>query len=123
MTGDNINLVAELRNTGKSTNRRLRREKRVPAVVYGPKVKNIEFSLEEKEMVKYLKSKFENTIFKLTSDDKNLNGLKVLRKSTDIHPVTRRPTHIDFYALDLAAKVQVTVEVRFDGEAIGAVQA
>lgn len=119
MTSENINLSAELRNTGKSTNRRLRREKRVPAVVYGPKVKNIEFSLEEKEMVKYLKSKFENTIFKLTSDDKNLNGLNVLRKATDIHPVSRRPTHIDFYALDLTATVEVTVEVKFEGDAIG----
>ena len=119
MTGDNINLIAELRKTGKGTCRGLRRGKRVPAVVYGPKVKNIEFSVEEKEIVKYIKSKYENAIFNLQSDDSNLKGLKVLRKETDIHPVTRRPTHIDFYALDLTTEVRVSVEVIFDGKAAG----
>ncbi len=55
----------------------------------------------------------------LESTDKAINGLKVLRKSHDIHPVTRRPIHMDFFAPDMTQKVRVNVEVRMTGKAAG----
>lgn len=118
-TNEVLNLSAENRNIGKHNSRALRREMRVPGVVYGPKIGNLNVSLLEKEVVKYLKHKYDNAIFTLTSGDKSLNDLKVLKKEVSIHPVTRRPTHIDLFALDLTQTVRIEVEVRFDGKAEG----
>ena len=116
---EQIELTAAPRTTGKHHSRSHRTNMEVPAVVYGPKMENMNLILRENELIKYMKSKFENTIFTLKSDDKGLNGLKVLRKETSIHPVTRRPVHIDLYAMDLTQTVRVFVEVKFDGKAAG----
>ncbi len=109
----------ETRTIGKHFSRGLRRDKQVPAVVYGPKIKNVSISLRESEVVKFAKSKYENTIFVLKSKDSQLNGLKVLKKAVDIHPTSRRPVHLDLFALDLTKSVRVFIEIRFDGKAVG----
>ena len=119
MSTENINLKAQTRQSGKHFSRALRREQKIPAVIYGPKVENMDIWVSEIELTKYNKQKFENTIFVLESDDKKLNALKVLKKDVDIHPVSRRPTHVDFYALDMTKEVRVEVELRFEGKSIG----
>ena len=91
----------------------------VPAVVYGPKVKNGTFSIAINDAVKYTRRGFENAIFTLKSMDKALDGVKVLSKSYDIHPVTRRPIHLDFFAPDMTKAVRVKVELKFEGKPLG----
>lgn len=91
----------------------------VPAVVYGPKVKNGTFSVAINDAVKYSRRGFENAIFTLKSMDKALDGIKVLSKSVDIHPVTRRPIHLDFFAPDMTKAVRVKVELKFEGKPLG----
>ncbi|MCB0420987.1 MAG: 50S ribosomal protein L25 [Bdellovibrionales bacterium] len=112
-----LNVVS--RKTGKGNSRSLRSELMVPAVVYGPKTGNLNLALQEKDVVKYSTLKFENAIFELTSEDSGLNGLKVLRKETTVHPLSRRPVHVDFYAVDLNKLIRVNVELVFEGTAIG----
>ncbi len=114
-----LELNVEARKIGKHTSRGLRRNNQVPAVVYGPKVKNLNIALKENEVVKYAKQQFENSIFVLKSSDPQLNNLKVLKKDSTIHPVSRRPVHLDLFALDLTKTVRVYVEVRFEGKALG----
>lgn len=114
-----LELNVELRKVGKHSSRGLRKDKQVPAIVYGPKVKNLNVTLKESEVVKYAKQQFENSIFVLKSNDSKINNLKVLKKSMDVHPVSRRPLHLDLFALDLTKSVRVFVEVRFDGKPIG----
>lgn len=109
----------ELRTPGKHWSRGLRKDKHVPAVVYGPKIKNINIVLKESEVVKFAKQRFENSIFILRSKDSQLNNLKVLKKAVDIHPVSRRPVHLDLFALDLTKAVRVFVEVRLEGKPVG----
>ncbi len=111
---------AEARTIGKHHSRGLRRSKQVPAIIYGPKIDNLNVSIFELEAVKYAKSEYDNTIFTLKSSDKKINELKVLKKSSSVHPVTRRPLHIDFYAVDMASKVRVFVEIKFMGKPLGA---
>ena len=111
----NIEVQVETRPQGKHTSRYLRRNKRVPAVVYGPKIKNINFSLSELDATRYSKREFENAIFVLKSEEPHLNNLKVLKKHTDRHPAHRRPVHLDFYALDMTQSVKINVELRFEG--------
>lgn len=112
-------LNAEVRKPGKHTSRGLRRGERVPAVIYGPKVKNSSLSLVEKEVVKFSKMQYDNTIFVLKSNDPTLNNLKVLKKATAVHPVSRRPVHLDLFAIDMTKAIRVAVEIRFEGRSIG----
>lgn len=119
MSTQNLTMKAESREAGKATSRGLRKQRSVPAVVYGPKTKNISIAVNEIDVVRYSKSGFENSIFTLESPDSSINGLKVLRKSMDIHPVSRRPIHMDFFAPDMTQTVRVNVEVRISGKARG----
>ncbi len=104
---DIFEFTAEVRTPGKHHSRGLRKDSRVPAVVYGPNVKNLSISLSEKEVSKFAKQKYENTIFVLKSSDATINNMKVLKKATAIHPVSRRPVHLDLFALDLKKAIRV----------------
>lgn len=115
----NLTITAQPRTPGKSTSRGLRDARMVPAIVYGPKTENFSFSIPEIDAVKYSRHGFENTIFTLKSEDSKLNGLKVLTKTIDIHPVSRRPIHMDFFSPDMTQTVRVEVEVRLVGKAAG----
>ncbi len=114
-----LKLNAEVREAGKSTARELRRGWYVPAVVYGPKTKPLSLAIHVNDAIKYGRMSFENSIFTLESKDSALNGLKVLRKQLVVHPVTRRPIHMDFFAPDMTQAVRVDVEVRISGKAKG----
>ncbi len=114
-----LTVAASTREPGKSTARGLRTHRAVPAVVYGPKTKPLTISIPVNDAVKFSSRGFENRVITLESSDTSINGLKVLRKSHDIHPVTRRPIHLDFFAPDMTQKVRVNVEVRITGKAAG----
>lgn len=119
MSTQQIKIAAQVRAPGKATARGLRIDRAVPAVVYGPKTKPLAISIGINDATKYSRVAFENSIFTLESSDSALNGLKVLKKSFDIHPVTRRPIHMDFFAPDMTQAVRVNVEVRITGKAKG----
>jgi large subunit ribosomal protein L25 len=119
MANTQTTIEVKSRSTGKHHNRANRMDSRIPCVVYGPKIKPANFTLREQDAVRYSKRGFENTIFTLKSDDKSLDGLKVLRKDLDVHPLTRKPIHLDFFAPDMTKTVRVNVELRFTGKALG----
>lgn len=113
-----VELSVEPRETGKHNSRALRNSKKVPAIVYGA-TENTCVYIEEKEVIRYNVRAYENALFNLKSSDKKANGKVVLMKSVDVHPLTRRPQHVDLFALDLTKSVRVFVEVRTEGKAIG----
>ncbi len=96
-------------------NKQLRKSKQIPAIVYGPKQKNLTFTLNQKLADKFYKKEYDNKIFTLQSEDKNLNGLKVIRKDISIHKIKRNPIHMDFLSLDMNAPIRINVEVIFKG--------
>ena len=110
-----IVIEVKTRKPGRGENRGLRRQREIPAVLYGPKTKNLSLSLQENDAVKYSRREFENMIITFKSDNKDLNGIKVLKKETRVHPVTRKPLHLDFYAPDMTQTVRVQVELKFEG--------
>lgn len=116
---DNIEIEVTPRKAGKGQSRGLRSDQRVPAVVYGPKTSPLSFSLPELEAGRYSSRQYENVVLTLKSTDSQLNNLKVLKKETTYHKVTRRPVHMDFYAVDLTQTVKVHVEVKYEGRAEG----
>src|SRR5690606_17934534 len=114
-TQENLQINAQVRKVGKHHSRSLRSDRRIPAVVYGPQVDNLHISLLEADVIRYGRRGYENSIFTLKSDDPKINGLKVLRKDTAIHPVSRLPIHMDFFAPNMDVAVRVEVDLRFDG--------
>jgi large subunit ribosomal protein L25 len=111
-------LTVEPRQTGKHFSRALRRDRKIPAVVYGATTPTSLF-IDETVVVKFNTSKFENALFNLKSTDTKANGIVVLMKEVIVHPVTRRPQHVDLFALDLKKAVRVSIEVRLEGKPIG----
>jgi large subunit ribosomal protein L25 len=118
MSNQRYDLNVEPRQSGKHYSRGLRVQKKIPAVVYGA-IDNQNISLEENVVLKYNTRAFENSLFNLKSQDSKLNNIVVMMKDVVVHPVTRRPQHVDLYALDLKKSVRVWVEIRLEGKPIG----
>ncbi|MEO7564505.1 MAG: 50S ribosomal protein L25/general stress protein Ctc [Sphingomicrobium sp.] len=112
---EQLTLPAETRDrAGKGASRALRRDGRVPAVVYGEKKEPLSIHVEEKLLSKILSSgSFMNSVIMV-----DLGGKvhRTLPKAVDFHPVSSRPIHVDFLRIGEHTKVTVAVPVRFDNE-------
>lgn len=113
-----FDLSVEARETGKSSCRALRGERKIPAVIYGA-IKNQNLFLNESDVLKYNTRKYDNTLFTLKSSLAETNGKIALFKSVDVNPLTRKPVHVDLYALDLTKPVRISVEVKVEGKPVG----
>ncbi len=114
-----VKLEGTVRELSKRSNKALRAEKRVPAVLYGPEIEeNIHFSIDELELEKILR-KAQTKLQELTVDGKTY---KTLLKRTEFDPVTDRPIHVDFYVLSDNHKVTLRVPIRIAGAARGVVE-
>ncbi|WP_341209846.1 50S ribosomal protein L25/general stress protein Ctc [uncultured Sphingomonas sp.] len=108
---DTITLAAEARDrVGKGASRALRRDGRVPAVIYGQKKEPTAIHLEEKALVKALMTgHFMNSVIMV-------DGQRTLAKDVAFHPVTDRPTHVDFLRIGEHETVTIAVPVVFTDE-------
>ncbi len=118
-SNERVEIPVSARTSGKHHSRQARSQGRVPATVYGPKTEPINVLADELVVRKYQGRKFESTIFNLKSDDSKLNSISVILRDVQVHPVTRRPIHVDFYAPDMTKPVRVNVELRLEGKAVG----
>ena len=112
---EQLTLPAEARDrAGKGASRALRRDGRVPAVVYGEKKDPLSIHVEEKLLAKMLSTgHFMNSVIMVDVGGK---PTRTLPKAVDFHPVTSRPIHVDFLRISEHTKVHVNVPVRFDNE-------
>jgi len=115
MMSDQLVLSAETRDRGgKGASRELRRNGRVPAVVYGGKEEPLMIHVEEKLLMKQLMTgHFMNSIVMIDVDGKQV---RTLPKDVAFHPVKDRPIHADFLRISKDAKVNVAVPVVFINE-------
>lgn len=113
---EKFELEGEKRELGRKSSDALRSELRIPAVLYGPKIKeNIHFSISEPDLEKIL-SVSATKLQVLTVDGKEY---QTLLKNVEFDPVTDRALHADFYVLDEKTPVKINVPVRLTGTAIG----
>jgi len=112
---DVLTLAAEARDrAGKGASRAVRREGRVPAVVYGNKESALPIHIEEKRLVKLLQSgHFMNSVIEIELDGKKH---RTLPRDVQYHPVNDRPLHVDFLRVSGDSLVTVNVPVRFENE-------
>lgn len=111
-------LSAEVRaSRGKGSARQLRFAGQIPAVFYGPGVEPVSITISPKAFVKALESAYgRNVVFEL-----ELEGTKrkAMLKEIQVHPVTRDPLHVDFYAVSDDREVNVKVPFKTFGRALG----
>ena len=112
---DVVTLNAETRATrGKGGARALRREGRVPGIVYGSSMEPVPVSLALDDLnAEYGRGGFFSRHYSLA-----LNGetLRVLPREVQTHPVSDVPLHVDFLQLVSGARINVDVAVRFINE-------
>ncbi|MDO6413183.1 50S ribosomal protein L25/general stress protein Ctc [Sphingomonas sp. BIUV-7] len=112
---DQLTLSAETRErAGKGASRAMRREGRVPAVIYGNKQQPLSIHLESKALIKALSTgHFMNTVVMI---DGVGEAIRTLPKDVQFHPVTDRPLHVDFLRIGEHTTVHVDVPVVFTDE-------
>lgn len=118
---EQINLSARLRKvTGNSPARSLRREGRIPAVLYGPKTEPILLSIDSKEFEQITKkSTIGSVLLNLQIQNGDTQNRPAMVKELQTHPVTQRFLHVDFYEIDMQRKIRVMVPVVVRGKAKG----
>ncbi len=108
-------ITAESRTEfGKGAARRIRREHKVPAVIYGHGNEPIHITLPGHETMMALKHGGANALLELDLDGKTQLALT---KQVQIDPIKRHLEHIDFVVVRKGEKVTVEVPVHLNGEA------
>ena len=108
---DQMELAAEVRErVGKGASRLLRRQGRVPAVIYGQNQAPSAIHLEEKALNRALATgHFMNTVV-------TVGGVRTLPKDVTFDVVTDRPVHVDFLRIGEHTTVTVAVPIVFTDE-------
>ena len=112
---EQLTLPAEARErAGKGASRELRRNGRVPAVIYGDKKDPISVHVEEKLLAKMLSTgHFMNTVVMV---DAGGTPHRTLPKDVQFHPVSSRPIHVDFLRIGAHSQIHVNIPVNFINE-------
>lgn len=112
---DSVLIAESGRTTGSAESRRIRREDRIPAVVYGKGMEPISITIDRRDLRLALSGGAGmNTILDLTVDGTVYPSIV---KEMQRHPVRRTVAHIDFIQIDLSQEITVSVPVRLEGEA------
>ena len=98
---------------GTSASKKLRREKLIPAELYGHNLKNAHLTVDERAFGKLYKEAGESQVVTLTVNSKKHPVL--------IHEVTTDPlkgniTHVDFHEVNMDEKIVTHISVEFIGE-------
>lgn len=101
---------------GSRKSSRLRNEGQIPAVIYGNSFPTHNIILDEKEILKVLKTLGENAVVNLDLDGGTQTAMikEIQRK-----PITNSITHIDLQQVDAKEKIQVEVPVILVGKEHG----
>jgi large subunit ribosomal protein L25 len=110
-------LKAEARErVGKGSARDIRRNGRVPAVIYGDKKAPLSISLDYKDL--YYKIHGGGFMHTVATLDVGGEKIRVLPKDYHVHPVNDRPMHVDFLRVSANARVTVNIPVHFINQGI-----
>ncbi len=99
--------------SGKGSNKKLRREKQVPAILYGAHIEEQTISIKENDIILFL-----NHNHMGTSLDLEVDGKKhfVILKDIQVDPVSHKVIHMDFQALKLGEEIKVTIPIYLNGQ-------
>ena len=107
-------LAAEHRTALGKANAGLRRDGRLPAVVYGHGAESASVSLDAHEFAILRRHVGPNALIDLSID--GAKAKPVLVHGVQIHKVNRRPIHVDLFAVRMTEEITVDVPVHGTGE-------
>ncbi len=112
-----IELLAEDRtDMGKGASRRLRRDEKVPAVMYGGHREPRALMLDHVSLVRHLENEaFYSSILTVTVGDKSQ---PCVVKDIQRHPAKPRVMHVDLQRVLEDEEIKVRVPIHFNGEAM-----
>lgn len=115
---DFMQVNAESRlQVGKKIAKKLRKEGRIPAIIYGDHKESIPIALSLTDVKSILKhEKGENTVLKIHRDDIKVDAML---KEIQYDYLGDNIIHVDFLRIDLDKPVEVNVPIEVTGEAIG----
>ena len=100
---------------GKGAARQVRREGKVPGVIYGDKQDAVTIALDSNELGKLIgKGKFLSTLFTLDVDGAKS---RVIPRDVQLDPVKDFALHVDFQRVGPGGKIRVNVPCKFINEA------
>ena len=99
---------------GKGSARRLRRDGKIPGVLYEKGIDNIHFAVDRIEMTAVVRNDGTNAIVELELDGEKLLAMV---KHIDQNVITLDIDHIDLFGIKRGEKVTVEVPVVMEGEA------
>ncbi len=107
---------AEIRNdVGKGASRRLRREGRVPAVIYGGHRDPVALTLEQRELMHAAENEaFYASVLEIKLDDDRTQQAVV--RDMQRHPFKPQIMHIDFMRVSAEEVLRISVPLHFVGE-------
>jgi len=115
-----MNLKATLRETvGNGPSRALRREGKVPAILYGPKTEPVKLTIDKMDLEPIFKGgAVAQKLLKLDID--GVDGTtNVMVKEIQKHPVSHNLLHLDLYQVSMDQKIKVMVPVVTTGKCVG----
>jgi len=99
---------------GKGAARAVRREGKIPAVIYGDKKDPETVAIDFPQLIKHIKTgRFTKTLYDLDLDGKKT---RVIPRDVQFHPVNDKPLHVDFLRLGPGSVINVFVPVHFLNE-------
>ena len=112
--------VSRRENTGKEVAKKLRREGKVPAVVYGGHRDPVAITVDRKSVSELIQKSEHGmrSIFLLKMLDSDQQRHAMIKDLT-IDPISRKMTHIDFVRVIMDEVIRVTVPVHLNGTAAG----
>lgn len=118
---EKIELKATIRTkTGKGPARGLRREGKIPAVLYGRDTESVLLSIEARELEQISKKhNLSQALLSLVIKNGKTVTKQVMVKEFQTHPVSLNFVHVDFYEIAMDRKVTVNVPVVTTGKAKG----
>ncbi|NLI80563.1 MAG: 50S ribosomal protein L25/general stress protein Ctc [Deltaproteobacteria bacterium] len=117
-----VELAAQVREkSGRGAVRRLRRDQKVPAVLYGPKTDPLSLTVESRQLEKILRDMGEESklVRLVIGDGEREQVRQVLLRDIQVHPVRRRFVHVDFYEVPLDQAMEFDVPIEIVGESVG----
>ncbi|MDI6686656.1 MAG: 50S ribosomal protein L25 [Desulfobacterales bacterium] len=119
---ESIELKTNIRTSvGNGQARALRREKQIPAVLYGLGKTTVLLSVYLSELERVLKkSKGGQALLNLVIQNGETYTIPAIIKELQTHPVERNILHVDFYEIDMNRKIKVKVPVVTKGKLKGA---
>ncbi len=104
-------------NYGKNASRLLRREGKIPAILYGSNIETQALILNKKDIFNIFKSETsENTLFKI-SVDSDIRDVMIKEFQKDV--VSDQVLHVDLIQIEMDKSIRVAIPIVLVGEAVG----